>query len=74
MFLFSLSTVTGVNVSNPINETTSGIGGPCPEGHYCPQQTEDPLACPLGTYRNAEFGADPNDCFLCEFALCCSFH
>ena len=56
----------GVNVSTPVNETTSGIGGPCPQGHYCPQQTEDPIACPNGTYRNAEFGQTVDDCFLCK--------
>ena len=58
--------ILGVNVSTPVNETTSGIGGPCPHGHYCPQQTEDPFACPNGTYRNAEFGEIVDDCFLCK--------
>lgn len=32
---------------------SSGIGGPCPPGYYCPEQTEDPIPCPNGTYRDA---------------------
>lgn len=31
---------------------SSGVGGPCPEGYYCPIQTEDPIPCPNATYRD----------------------
>lgn len=31
---------------------SSGEGGPCPTGHYCPQATADPLPCPQGTFSN----------------------
>ena len=46
--------MTGVNVSDPTNATSSGIGGPCPTGHYCPQQTTDPFPCANGTYLDTE--------------------
>ena len=41
----------GVDVGTPTNETSTGYGGPCPTGFYCPIQTEDPTPCPTGTYR-----------------------
>lgn len=31
---------------------TQGDAGPCPEGHYCPQQTQDPYPCPPGFFSN----------------------
>ena len=61
----------GVNVSHPMPYTTSGIGGPCPAGFYCPQQTEDPLPCPNTTYRDATNGAAPADCIPCKPGMYC---
>ncbi len=31
---------------------SSGEGGPCPTGHYCPQAAVHPLPCPRGTFSN----------------------
>lgn len=31
---------------------TAGDAGPCPVGHYCPQQTQEPIQCPAGTFNN----------------------
>lgn len=61
----------GVNVSTPTDATTTGIGGPCPAGFYCPQQTEDPIACPNGTYRDAIMGTNPTDCLDCKLGQYC---
>ncbi|GFS22362.1 fibrillin-1-like [Elysia marginata] len=62
---------SGVNISTPTSDTTSGLGGPCPVGHYCPEQTEDPDMCPMGTYRDVELGADVSDCFPCILGHYC---
>ena len=59
--------MTGVNVSQPEPGITSGVGGPCPVGHYCPEQTSVPIDCPIGTYRDTEYAqaeADCHDCYL----------
>lgn len=53
--------VSGVDKSNPVmlNDTqcpTSSIhpiiGHICPAGHYCPQGTDFPVACPAGSYQD----------------------
>ena len=61
----------GVNVSQPTPATTSGIGGPCPVGHYCLAQTPVPSPCPVGTYRDVEYGAQMSDCFDCSLGNYC---
>lgn len=61
----------GVNVSTPTAATTSGIGGPCPPGFYCPVQTEDPLPCPNGTYRDVPQGEKKDDCLPCKLGHYC---
>lgn len=63
--------VVGVNVSTPTAATTSGIGGPCPPGFYCPLQTEDPIPCPNGTYRDTSQGAKKDDCWPCKLGEYC---
>ncbi|KAM4702881.1 uncharacterized protein WCC33_011421 [Rhinophrynus dorsalis] len=42
---------TGVSMSAPTGENFTGDGGACPVGHYCPQGSVHPLACPEGTYN-----------------------
>jgi hypothetical protein len=61
----------GVNVSQPTTGTTSGTGGPCPPGHYCPAQTSVPDPCPIGTYRDTEFAAAVGDCHDCYLGHYC---
>ena len=58
-------------MSNPTEDTTSGIGGPCPTGYYCPQQTEDPIPCPNGTYRDVIRGEKLSDCIACKLGSYC---
>ena len=61
-----------MNVSQPTPATTSGVGGPCPAGRYCPAQTSDPTnLCPVGTYRDVEYGAQLSDCFDCTLGNYC---
>ena len=61
----------GVNVSQPTPATTSGVGGPCPVGHYCEAQTSVPSQCPIGTYRDVEYGTQVSDCFDCTLGNYC---
>ena len=37
----------------------------CPEGHYCPVETEHPLECPAGTFSNATRLKKESDCPKC---------
>ena len=51
--------------NNPTNDTT---GGPCPTGHFCPNGTSYPLACPGGTYNPTIGMAECTQCpagFFC---------
>ena len=61
----------GVNVSQPTPDTASGIGGPCPAGYFCPEQTETPVPCTNGTYRDVTHGAQSSDCFACKLGGYC---
>merc|ERR1712157_49608 len=38
--------------------SATSLSGPCPVGHYCPEGTEDPIACPEGTFSNQERATD----------------
>lgn len=58
-------------MSRPTLETTSGVGGPCPTGYYCPVKTEDPMACPIGTYRDSLQGMSESDCYMCKLGHYC---
>ena len=39
-----------------------GVGGPCPEAHYCPLGTSYPLGCPSGTYNNQTGRSNCTEC------------
>lgn len=47
-----LLTIAGINFKNPDSNISTGVGGPCPVGHYCPEGTSLPSPCPLGTFSN----------------------
>ena len=38
----------------------------CPEGHYCPTGTTNPVACPKGTYSNSTGLEAAIDCVKCD--------
>lgn len=58
----------GAETATPIDGIT---GEKCPEGHYCPQGTPEPIACPPGTYLDRKGGESRNDCIECEEATYC---
>ncbi|XP_040546472.1 zonadhesin-like isoform X6 [Gallus gallus] len=41
------------------------LSGPCPLGHYCPEGTPFPVACPVGTLNNSTGGTSPESCVPC---------
>lgn len=43
------------------------LGG-CPESHYCPLGTTDPIACPAGTYNDL---THQKICKMCEPGYYC---
>lgn len=40
------------------------LSGPCPLGHYCPEGTHFPVACPVGTLNNVTGECDFTHRFL----------
>lgn len=64
--------VSGVDLPNPENETALGIGGPCPKGFWCPQQTSVPSPCVPGTYSDQHYLISESECESCELGMYCS--
>jgi len=56
----------GVNFQNPDGNFSTGVGGACPKGRYCPEGTGLPLPCPPGTFSNRCGGSF----FCCCFCVC----
>lgn len=50
--ILDFSTSLGVNFPNPDGNFSTGVGGACPQGSYCPEGTSLPLSCPIGTYSD----------------------
>lgn len=50
--ILNFSTSLGVNFPNPDGNFSTGVGGACPQGSYCPEGTSLPLSCPIGTYSD----------------------
>ena len=44
---------------------------PCPVGHYCPEQTAEPIQCPVGTFSNNIKLRNVTDCLQCTRGECC---
>nr|CCA16646.1 conserved hypothetical protein [Albugo laibachii Nc14] len=44
----------------------------CPMGHFCPQGTAHPLACPPGTYSNSTKLQAQHQCTRCDLGHYCS--
>lgn len=59
--------ISGCSTPTPTDATNvaTGIGGPCPEGSYCPAQTEDPIPCPQGTFSDAQMLTAESECTQC---------
>eukprot|EP01029_Cantina_marsupialis_P004433 TRINITY_DN14448_c0_g2_i1.p1 TRINITY_DN14448_c0_g2~~TRINITY_DN14448_c0_g2_i1.p1 ORF type:complete len:1632 (+),score=579.25 TRINITY_DN14448_c0_g2_i1:1-4896(+) len=44
---------------------THGTGDKCPVGHYCPEETTNPIPCPSGTFNNYSGMGALSDCKAC---------
>ena len=53
----------GAAVPNP---TDSIAGDVCPTGHYCPEETDEPLPCPIGTFMPNTGSQNITNCYLCS--------
>jgi len=54
--------------TNQSNNLLFYILGGCPEGHYCPQNTTDPIGCAAGTYQDL---THQSSCKTCEPGYYC---
>lgn len=43
--------------------------GGCPEGHYCPQNTTDPIGCAAGTYQDLTHQSSCKTCVQGYYCL-----
>ncbi|KAJ7990480.1 hypothetical protein DPEC_G00300750 [Dallia pectoralis] len=58
--------LAGLNFRNPDENISTGVGGVCPKGHYCPEGTSLPLPCPLGTFSNRLHVTEDAGCSPCS--------
>ena len=56
----------GANTSTPLDGIT---GDECPVGHFCPEGSTIPIACPDGTYMNRTQGSV---CYTCPVRYYCT--
>ncbi|CAG6003426.1 unnamed protein product, partial [Menidia menidia] len=63
--------MAGVNFENPDGNFSTGIGGACPPGRYCPEGTGLPLPCPAGTFSDSLYLADASGCSRCPAGQYC---
>ena len=57
----------GVDKRNPIGSNHLGEGGICPKGHQCPEGTDYPEPCKVGTYSKLEGTSECSMCFAGEY-------
>ncbi|CAK8677709.1 unnamed protein product [Clavelina lepadiformis] len=63
---------SGVNVSNPTTTPSTGDGGVCPPGNYCPRGTGEPEGCDVGKYSDQMGLQAADECLDCEPGKFCS--
>ncbi|XP_074535630.1 uncharacterized protein LOC141797845 [Halichoeres trimaculatus] len=63
--------IAGVNFQNPDGNFSTGVGGACPKGRYCPEGTSLPVPCPQGTYSNSLHLLDMFGCSPCPAGHFC---
>ncbi|KAL2085398.1 hypothetical protein ACEWY4_018718 [Coilia grayii] len=61
----------GINFRNPDGNISTGVGGVCPRGHYCPEGTSLTNPCPPGTYSNSLYLTEVSSCSLCPPGVYC---
>ncbi|XP_061734344.1 neurogenic locus notch homolog protein 3-like [Nerophis ophidion] len=64
--------IAGVNIETPDGNYSTGVGGACPEGRYCPEGTGLPLTCPPGTYSDSRHLTDVLGCSSCPAGHFCA--
>ncbi|KAM8904697.1 uncharacterized protein AB9W97_008232 isoform 6-T6 [Spinachia spinachia] len=62
----------GVNFPNPDGNFSTGVGGACPKGMFCPEGTSLPLSCPPGTYSYSLHLTDASGCSPCPAGHFCA--
>ena len=62
--------------SGAIDETGigTGIGGACPVGYWCGNNTVTPVACLPGTYQPSTGASASSDCLPCPAGMYCAFN
>ncbi|XP_041098352.1 SCO-spondin [Polyodon spathula] len=63
--------LAGMNFRNPDGNISTGVGGPCPRGHYCPAGTSLPVPCPLGTFSSRLHVEEESGCSACPPGVFC---
>ncbi|XP_038155551.1 uncharacterized protein LOC119792815 [Cyprinodon tularosa] len=63
--------LAGLDSENPDGNFSTGIGGACPQGSYCPEGTSVPLSCPPGTYSDRLYLREASGCSLCPGGQYC---
>ncbi|XP_030258688.1 zonadhesin isoform X7 [Sparus aurata] len=63
--------IAGVNFQNPDGNFSTGVGGACPQGRYCPEGTSLPVPCPPGTYSDSLYLTDAFGCSPCPAGQFC---
>ncbi|XP_023933458.1 uncharacterized protein LOC106181652, partial [Lingula anatina] len=58
----------GAQMAAPNQVTNADI---CPAGHYCPEQTTEPISCPVGTFSNDTGNMNVTDCAPCTRGWYC---
>ncbi|XP_053729819.1 SCO-spondin isoform X1 [Synchiropus splendidus] len=62
----------GVNFLRPDGNFSTGVGGACPRGKYCPEGTGLPVPCPPGTSSHSLHLTDSSGCSSCPGGMFCS--
>lgn len=62
----------GIDTPTPTPPLSTGTGGLCPEGFYCPPVTASPFPCPLGTFSNTVQLTNVSQCQSCTPGSYCA--
>ena len=53
------------NSSQSASPSQGDEANQCPVGHYCPEQTTEPIKCPIGTFSNSVLLMNESNCTPC---------
>eukprot|EP01012_Entosiphon_sulcatum_P020572 TRINITY_DN2549_c0_g1_i18.p1 TRINITY_DN2549_c0_g1~~TRINITY_DN2549_c0_g1_i18.p1 ORF type:complete len:7257 (+),score=712.60 TRINITY_DN2549_c0_g1_i18:702-21773(+) len=64
---------SGSNTATPVAANSSTfVGDICTIGHYCPEGSAYPIACPAGKFNAIKGAAAKSSCILCTAGMYCS--